>query len=233
MQEWLSWARGPLFWAALAFMVLGLLRELALVAWELARVRRLAGDKNLPVRKVAATTAGWLFPARRLLRRWPYSVTTMVFHVAVILVPLFLAGHIALWDRAIGLSWPALPNAVATALTVAVVLAALAVIIQRATIRAARALGRFQDYALPVMIGVTFVTGFMTMHPAWNPFAFQPVFLAHVLAGDLLFLLVPLSKLSHMLLLPLAQLVSEAAWHWPPDAGTRVAAALGKEGEPI
>ena len=58
-------------------------------------------------------------------------------------------------------------------------------------------------------------------------------FLIHALAADLLLFLVPLTKLSHMALLPLAQLVSELAWHFPPDAGRRVAVALGKEDEPI
>ena len=44
---------------------------------------------------------------------------------------------------------------------------------------------------------------------------------------------VPLTKLSHMVLLPFTQLVSELAWHFPPDAGRRVAVALGKEHEPV
>ena len=43
----------------------------------------------------------------------------------------------------------------------------------------------------------------------------------------------PLTKLSHMILMPFTQLVSELAWHFPPDAGTRVAVTLGKENEPI
>lgn len=233
MEAWLSWARGPLFFAALAFMVAGLLRQVGLVAFELARIRRLAGDKEIPTRKLIATTASWLFPTRRLRKRWPYSLTTAAFHVAVILVPLFLAGHVALWKGATGLAWPALPNSVATTLTLLVVIAAFAVIVQRAAIRPARALSRFQDYALPVMIALTFFTGFMTMHPAWNPIAFEPVFLIHVLSGDLLLLLVPMSKLSHMVLVPLVQLVSEVGWHFPMDAGMRVGAALGKENEPV
>ena len=57
--------------------------------------------------------------------------------------------------------------------------------------------------------------------------------LTHVLCGDLLILLVPVSKLSHMALLPLTQLVSELSWHFPPDAGHRVAVVLGKEQEPV
>ena len=73
----------------------------------------------------------------------------------------------------------------------------------------------------------------LVMHPAWNPFPADPTLLVHVLSADLLLFLVPLTKLSHMILFPLTQLVSELAWHWPSDAGSRVAVTLGKEGERI
>jgi hypothetical protein len=233
MDGWLQVARGPLFYAALAFMLLGLARQLALTLWEAGRAYQRAGDRKIPTAQVARATAHWLVPVGRLRERWPYSVMTLVFHVGVILVPLFLAGHIALWRRGVGLSWPALPNVVATGLTLAVIATALAVVAMRAASRATRPLGRFQDYALPLIVGVAFASGFLVMHPAWNPFPADPTLLVHVLSADLLLFLVPLTKLSHMILLPLTQLVSELAWHFPPDAGVRVAATLGKENEPI
>jgi hypothetical protein len=34
MDVWLSWAKGPLFWTALIFMLLGLFRQLGLTIWE-------------------------------------------------------------------------------------------------------------------------------------------------------------------------------------------------------
>ena len=233
MDVWLEWARGPLFWTALAFMLLGLLRQLGLTVWEMNRVHRRAGDKVIPGQRVVRETLRWLVPVGSLGNRWPYSLTTLVFHVSVILVPLFLAGHIALWRQALGLSWPALPNEVATALTVAAVVTALAAVVQRATSRDSRPLSRFQDYALPILIAVVFASGFLVMHPAWNPLVLEPVLLVHALTADLLLFLVPLTKLSHMILLPFTQLISELAWHFPPDAGSRVAVALGKENEPI
>jgi hypothetical protein len=54
-----------------------------------------------------------------------------------------------------------------------------------------------------------------------------------MMSANLLFILIPLTKLSHMVLLPEVQLVSEVAWHWPEDAGSRVAVTLGKEDMPI
>jgi len=233
MDLWLQWAKGPLFWTALAFMIFGLLRHVALTIWEGAQAYRRAGDKVFPVRTLVRVTLQWLIPVGRLRNRAFYSLTTVLFHIGVILVPLFLAGHIKLWREGVGLSWPALPNGVATTLTWIVIVAAVAVVIQRVGAKDSRALSRFQDYALPLFIAVPFLTGFLVMHPAWNPFSRDPVFLVHVLSADLLIFLVPITKLSHMIFLPFTQLVSELAWHFPSKAGSRVAVTLGKENEPI
>jgi len=233
METWIRIAMGPLFWTALAFMVFGLLRQVVLTLYEATRAYSRAWDKNIPTRQVLSNTLKWLIPTGVLKNRWVYSLTTLLFHVGVILVPLFLAGHIALWERAIGVSWPAIPNAFSTTLTVVVMVTVVAIFLQRIGARDSRALGRFQDYALPIFIGVPFLTGFLVMHPGWNPFTRDPVLLLHVLSADLLIFLVPVSKLSHMILLPFTQLITELSWHWPPDAGSRVAVTLGKENEPI
>ncbi len=233
METWLSLAMGPLFWTALVFMIFGLLRHMGLTLWEGARAYQRAGDKHFPLGKLVGTTLRWLVPFDRLANRWLFSISTLSFHVGVILVPLFLAGHIQLWRKGVGLSWPAIPNALATTLTWVVIAASLAVVIQRAGARDSRALSRFQDYAIPLFIVVPFLTGFMVMHPAWNPFSRDPTLLVHVLSADLLIFLVPVTKLSHMILMPFTQFVSELAWHFPPDAGSRVGVTLGKENEPI
>ncbi|MGD2153083.1 MAG: hypothetical protein PVG79_07415 [Gemmatimonadales bacterium] len=233
MDVWLHWAKGPLFWTALTFMLLGLARHLGLTVWEAARAYRRAGDKTVPFGQVVRTTLTWLVPLKHLRNRWLYSLTTLLFHVGVILVPLFLAGHIELWKSALGVSWPALPNPLATTLTLIVVVAAVAVVIERAASSESRNLSRFQDYALPLFVAVPFFSGFLVMHPEWNPFSRDPVLLIHILSGDLLMFLVPLTKISHMTLLPLTQLVSQLAWHFPQDAGQRVGVTLGKENEPI
>ena len=233
MEAWIEWARGPLFWAALTFMVLGLLRHLAITIWDIARAVRRAGDQNIPYRQLAAATVKWLVPVGKVRNRLGFSLTTVAFHISVLLVPIFLAGHIALWRRGTGLSWPALPNIVADILTVVAVAAVVALILERALARASRSLSRFQDYALPLVIAVPFVSGFLVMHPHLNPFSFHAMLLVHVVSADIVLILTPLTKISHCVLLPLTQVVSEVAWHFPPHAGSKVAAALGKEGEPI
>jgi hypothetical protein len=98
---------------------------------------------------------------------------------------------------------------------------------------ATRALSGFQEYALPLAVAVPFVTGLLVAHPAWNPLPYDLMRLLHAASADLLLVLIPVTKLSHIALFPVTQLVTEMAWHFAPDAGERVGLALGRGGEPI
>jgi nitrate reductase gamma subunit len=233
MESWLVLARGPIFRACLVFMLLGLARQIVISAWQLRGTLKRAGDRVIPYGQVLRTTLEWLFPVRKIGQRPLYSLTTLSFHVAVIVVPIFLAGHVALWKAGLGLSWPAISNGIATALTIVATLTALLLVVQRAIHRDSRALSTFQDYAVPLVIAVPFVTGFLIMHPAWNPFAYDATMFVHVMSANLVLVLIPLTKLSHMALLPAMQLVSEVAWHFPPDAGAQVGLQLNKGDEPV
>ena len=110
---------------------------------------------------------------------------------------------------------------------------AVALVIERAAARATRSLSRFQDYALPLVIAVPFASGFLVMHAAMNPFSHEAMLFVHVMSANLVLVLIPITKLSHMAFFPSVQMVSEMAWHWPSDSGSRVGIALGKENEAI
>ena len=233
MESWLEWARGPAFTFAFVFMLLGLTRHVVLTIWEVARAMYLAGDRTLPCRQICVATLKWLFPLGKLKDRLLLSLTSVSFHVAILIVPIFLGGHVVLWARGLGISWPAIPNQLADVLTIVAIITAVALVIQRAAARPTRALSRFQDYAIPLVVAVPFVSGFLVMHPLAGPFSYEATLFVHIMSANLVFVLTPITKLSHMVLLPSVQLVSEVAWHWPPDAGSKVAVALGKENEPI
>lgn len=238
MESWLAWARGPVFLFAFSFMILGLVRHVVLTLWEVTRAMRRAGDKSLPCRQIFIATLRWLFPFGQMSNRFAYSLTSFSFHVALLIVPIFLGGHLVLWARGLGVSWAtvswlAIPNPLADVLTVVAIVTAVALVVQRAAAQATRALSRFQDYALPLIIAVPFASGFFVMHPTVNPFSYQAMLFIHVMSANLVFVLIPITKLSHMVLLPSVQLVSEVAWHWPPDAGSKLVVTLDKENEPI
>lgn len=214
-------------------MILGLLRILLLSAASIAEAWKRSPDRIVAWNDVAKKTLGWLFPVGRLWTRRPlYSVVSFAFHAGLIVVPLFLAAHILLWERATGIAWPALPQAAANWLTLVAAGAALALVIGRLAHSGSRSLSRLQDYIWPPLLAVPFITGYICSNIALAPRVYQWLMLIHVYAGDLIMVIIPFTKIAHCALLPLSQVVTSVAWKFPAGAGDKIAATLGYGNRP-
>ena len=233
IDQWLEWARGPLFRLAFLIMALGLARLVILTGVGIFRALYRANDRKLPVKALVMATLKWLFPFKQLNNRLGYSIASVSFHVGLILTPIFLGAHIMLWKRGIGFGWPGLTSGLADALTILTVAAGIGLIIGRLANPFSRGISRFQDFALPPLLIIPFLSGFLAMHPALNPMPYNAAMLIHTLSADLIFVLIPFTKMAHCVLLPATQLVAEVGWHFPADQGENVAIALHKETEPI
>ncbi len=190
-----------------------------------------AGDTDISWLKVGKKTVAWLIPVTHFNNnsRLFYTAASFLFHIGLILVTIFLFAHIQLWKRGIGISWPALPKPLADWLTLMVIVTGVGLFIARIAYSQSRAISRFQDLVLPPMIVVSFISGFMASHPHINPFSYQGTMLLHVFSGDFILLYIPFSKLTHVVLWPFTQLATELAWRFPPEAGAKIVATLGKE----
>ncbi len=233
MEQWLEWARGPAFRFAFILMVLGLIRHVVVTVAGIVHAIYRAGDRNIPYKAVFVSTLQWLFPAKKLSNRLSYSITSVAFHVGLILTPIFLLAHIELWRRGLGIGWPSLPHVVADALTLVTIAAAVGLMVGRLGNRQSRRISRVQDILLPPLLIIPFVTGFLGMHPALNPLDYNLVMFVHVMSANVIFVLIPFTKLGHIVLLPTTQLVSEVGWHFPAKSGDDVTIALKKENVPI
>lgn len=234
MESVLEFARGPLFQLTFALMVLGLLRTLGLAIFGIIRLRRQAGNQQVAFGAVLKRTVQWLIPVERLWRVRPiYSLISVIFHVGLIVVPIFLLAHIQLWERGLGLRWLALPPLAADVLAISTVVTGLLLFIGRVGHRAARTLSRFQDYLWPPLLILPFLSGFLAVHTSLCPFDYRVMLLIHILSAELIFVLIPFTKIAHCVLLPLSQLVSELGWRFPANFGRDLTITLGKEGEPI
>jgi len=231
MQSALEFARGPLFAACFLVMFLGLARLVLLRTWQLRRLWIRASKDRFPTVKMLRDIAIWLVPITRLHRiRWPAAMTSFLFHIGLIIVPIFLADHIALWERSLGFSWFALPVSVADALTIMTILTGLGLLAIRIFDETTRFMSGFADYAILILLLVLIASGFLASHLTWNPFKYKTTMFVHVLAGDLMLALMPFTKLSHAVLFPFERVSSEVYWRFPAGAGDRVAADLhGKE----
>lgn len=231
MDAFLEFAKGPLFKFSFALMILGSLRLIALGLFNAGEALFWAGDRRLDYVEIVKDTFSWLFPIKRWVGGRPvYSLISIAFHVGLILVPVFLAAHIGLWEQATGLSWPAMPQAIADILTLVTIFGGGALFLGRLFQRDARAISRFQDYLWPLMLTVPALSGFLCANGGFSAGVYRFWMLIHVLSANLIMALIPFTKLAHSVLMPMTQLISGIGWKLRVGAGARVARVLGKRG---
>ena len=188
--------RGPLAWLAFIIFVAGCLYRVGSM---------LVSGKKEPTLFPAESFKGGvrsilhgLIPfGSTYMRRQPlFTVVTVGFHLGVILVPLFLLAHIVLWYESWEILWWSLPDLLADLMSLWVILACIYFLVRRWTVPEVKKVTRPGDIFLLVIILTTFLTGFLAYHQ-WGPY--RPILISHVLAGEILLVAIPFSKLGHML----------------------------------
>ncbi|MFC1563481.1 hypothetical protein ACFL6G_01035 [candidate division KSB1 bacterium] len=208
-------------------------RHLILVVFGVIQAIRKAADPVPPYsasfKKLTIQTFDWLLPINHLKSRKLYSITSITFHIGLILVPIFLSAHILLWRKGIGFGWPAIDQGVLDILTLLTIAAGVGLFIGRIGNKDSRYISRLQDYLLTWLLIIPFISGYLAMNPHLLPVSYTFMMIIHVLSGELVFVLMPFSKISHCILFPLARYASNYAWRFVPNAGEKVARSLGKE----
>jgi nitrate reductase gamma subunit len=230
----LDFAGGPLFRVSFALMILGLLRILVLDILGLVEAYSKAGDKSVPWSSAIKKTINWLLPFNRAAKSRPlYSLFSILFHVGLILVPIFLFAHVELWRRSLGFGWITLSKAWADILTVTTIVSGILLLVGRAASRESRFISRKQDYLWPPLLIIPFISGFLCANAALSPEVYQVSMLIHILSGELIFVLLPFTKIAHCVIMPLSQFIIAVAWRFPPDTDEDIVITLNKKGEPI
>ena len=85
------------------------------------------------------------------------------------------------------------------------------------------------DYVLLIMVLLPFLFGYLAGHPNLNPLPWQTMMLLHIVSAEALFIVIPFTKLAHIVLY-IFDRFSALHWQLKPGAGDKVAEALfGKE----
>ena len=230
----LEFARGPLFRLCFAIMLLGLARIFFIDIWSAYKAFKKTDDKKMPWKLIINRSWEWIFPVKRLSNNFQfYSVLSILFHIGLIIVPIFLFAHIQLWKESVGISWISLPYRWAFWLTISTIVFSISLITGRIIIKQARALSKKQDYFWLILLLIPFVTGFICANLNISPQSYQFFMLVHILSGELIFILIPFSKIAHCVLAPLSQVVSTLAWKFPPDTNDDICTTLNKKGAPV
>ena len=225
MDAWLALAKGPLFAFSILVMLLGLGRHVVLQVQGLV-TRKGSLLRGAPWGRMTSRSLSWALPVVHLGRHTALmTVASFAFHLGAVVVPLFLAAHVGLWERFSGLSLPALSALPADVLTGLTLLAIPVLAAYRLLVRRARDISRGSDFFILALVFLPFGSGFVAAHPAIDPLPWSVMMLVHALSADLLLVLVPFTKLAHVVLFPFNRF-SEVHWQLRPGAGERVAQAL-------
>ena len=183
MYEFLT---GPMLWAAFLIFVIGLARRVVLyirgLDWRLERVAYGPGRK-IGMKGAISSVLQWLVP--------------FLFHIGVVIVPLFLAGHMVIMQERFGFSLPSLPMWFSDAFTVLAIVGAFMMILRRVALPEVRFLTTLGDWGILLLVLFVLVAGFLARMQAPG---YESWLLWHIFAAELVLILAPFTKLSHIVL---------------------------------
>jgi nitrate reductase gamma subunit len=174
--------------------------------------------------------ATWVVPVKHMIKGTRlFSAVSFLFHIGIILIPLLLIDHVALWEDFFGVNLISIGRDVGDFLTILTMLCIIILICCRLLVKRQRAMSRRSDYILLVMVFLPFLFGYMAGHPDVNPFPWTTTMFLHVITAEILFVVIPFTKLAHIVLYFFDRL-SAIHWQLKPGAGDKIAKALfGKE----
>ena len=120
-----------------------------------------------------------------------------LFHLGVVICPLFLAGHMVLLEGSFSFSLPSLPVWVGDAFALLGFGGGIMLLLRRIALPEVRFLSDWKDYAILGLCIFTVGTGMLARFQIG---CYDLMLGAHMLSGELILILAPFTKLSHIAL---------------------------------
>jgi nitrate reductase gamma subunit len=189
---------GPALWATFIIFIGGLVVRFAFLAG-LSRERDRVFYNHADMSWGWRSIIHWLIPLGSVsVRQQPiFALVFYVFHVCLLAVPLFLNAHNLLWDESFRVSLWSMSDKLADILAMVVVGCGIFLFIRRLVRPEVRILTGVWDYTLLLLTLAPFVTGVLAYHQ-WGPY--ETILILHVLFAEVLLIVIPFSKLGHIIL---------------------------------
>lgn len=180
-----SFVEGPLLWiVSIAFLGAVIARSVFFVFRVLST--RKGADKNQT--HPLLIFARFFLPFHKAVSKRPlYAGLRYAFHVCLFVVPIWLAGHISLWEESrFEWSWTSLPGAVADWMTLIVLGIAVYFTLRHLGSARIRSDSTVGDFVLIVFASLPFLTGYFLTHGSLEgvPVLQDNMRLLHVLSAE-------------------------------------------------
>ncbi len=193
---------GPLLWLSFLIFFIGLIVRVVWyvrgLSWQMDRVPY-TKHVSYGVKGALRSIFFWLLPfgTRRWKTRPAMTILFFVFHIGIVITPIFLLAHNIILRERWGISWATLPGPVADALTIGVLVSALFLVLRRVAFSEVRILTSAYDYLLLAITVAPFFTGFLASLKV-EGYLFW--LYAHIISAEIMLIAIPLTKLSHIVL---------------------------------
>lgn len=197
--------RGPLIFIHwVTFFGVSLLLIVRFISmYRLSRVKDIVLYDNWSWVSALRSIIRWLIPfGSQGMRDHPFvTLAYFSFHFSLIAMPIFLSSHIFLWRQPSNANWWVFSDWIAGFLTLLFIASALFIAIRRLVAPEARIVTTLGDYLLLALVVAMFITGYMAYH-RWLVIGinYKNILILHILLGELLMILVPFTKIGHMIL---------------------------------
>jgi len=190
-----EFASGPLVWIALIVFVGG-------TAYKLITMGKLAKKDKIVYPYMnfkfgVRSILHWLMPfgTTNMRLRPFFTIISFLFHFCLLIAPLFVLGHVVLFEQSWGFNWGALPEGLTN--TMAIVIVAIGVIfaLRRIADPTVRMISNYKDWLVLLLVLSPFVTGIMAYYQVFN---YEAIVILHMFAGAAWLMLIPFTRLSHM-----------------------------------
>lgn len=193
---------GPLAWLSFAVFFIGcvfrIVQYIRGLHWQMDRVTY---TKHIPygIKGALRSIIYWLIPfGTHSWRKKPgFTILFFVFHIGLIITPIFLQAHNILLKERWGISLWTISDQSADILTIAMLLAALFIVLRRMAFPEVRILTTGYDILLLIIAVAPFITGFLASHDVAG---YRFWLILHIICGEIMLAAIPFTKLSHFVL---------------------------------
>jgi nitrate reductase gamma subunit len=139
------------------------------------------------------------------------TILTTVFHVLLVLMPLFVLGHNILLDNAFGISFFSLSEEVSDFLTLIVIICALIFLCRRLFSDRVCAITTHADFLFLFLAAAPFITGYLAYNQVFTN-DYRVIITLHILSGELMLMAIPFTKFVHMIYFFIARFAVVSEW---------------------
>lgn len=183
-------AEGPLLWIVFLLFLAGVTARIVFFGIKILSSPK-AEQTGWPL--TLALFGRFLLPFHKAVPKKPlYAVIRYVFHLCLFIVPIWLGGHVSLWEESrFEWAWSSIPDKVADWMTLGVIVIAAFFLARRLFWSEARAGSSWTDVVIILIAGLPFLTGWFLTHGTLDSVAFlgDNMRLIHVLSGEAMILM--------------------------------------------